>query len=155
MRPEDLDDVLAVERVSFPSPWTKEMFRQELESRTARAIVFRSGEEFIGYLCFWEVLDEAHLLNIAVHPQHRGRGHGKAMMEHLDELCFQNGLRRIILEVRSGNKVARELYRACGFHSIGFRARYYADTGEDALVMEKWLRSGEAQSPSLVGTEGL
>lgn len=150
---EDLDGVLAVERVSFPSAWTREMFLQEIGSRTGRALVFKSREELVGYLCFWEVLDEAHLLNIAVHPEHRGRGYGKRMMDHLEALCLQDGLRRVILEVRRGNEVARNLYRRCGFRSIGFRKRYYTDDNDDALVLEKWLHSADAPPTPQAGTE--
>ncbi|MEJ2717692.1 MAG: ribosomal protein S18-alanine N-acetyltransferase [Deltaproteobacteria bacterium] len=153
MTSEDLDEILAIERSSFARPWTREMFLREISSRTARALVFRDGNAIVGYLCFWEVLDEAHLMVIAVRPERRGEGHGKAILAHLEKICLQDGLKRIILEVGRRNSRARALYKQSGFRSIGFRKQYYAQTGDDAMVMEKWIHHGEGQSPSLADTE--
>ena len=135
----DLDEVLEIEKASFPAPWTRSMFQEEMSNRNARLIVFLQDNRIIGYLCFWEVLDEAHLLNIAVHPERRAQGYGKYMMERLQEICRRDGLRRIILDVGRRNAAARSLYRKCGFSSIGFRKNYYTVAGDDAIVMEKWL----------------
>jgi ribosomal-protein-alanine N-acetyltransferase len=153
MTPDDLDEVLVIERASFTMPWTREMFLREISSRTARALVFRDGNLIVGYLCFWEVLDEAHVMVIAVRPERRSEGHGKAIMDHLEKICLQDGLKRIILEVGRRNSRARALYRQAGFRSIGFRKRYYAESGDDAMVMEKWIHDGEGQSLSPPETE--
>ena len=103
MRPDDIDAILTIERRSFTSPWTREMFLAEISSRTGRAFVFKAGSDIVGYICFWAVLDEAHLLNVALHPGWRGRGHGRWILDHLEQLCLQEGLRRIILEVGRRN----------------------------------------------------
>jgi ribosomal-protein-alanine N-acetyltransferase len=153
MTPADLDEILAIEKASFAMPWTREMFVREISSRTARALVFRDRNEIVGYLCFWEVLDEAHLMVIAVRPERRGEGHGKAIMTHLEKICLQDGLKRIILEVGRRNSRARDLYRQSGFRSIGFRKQYYAGTGDDAMVMEKWIHHREEQSRPQADTE--
>jgi [ribosomal protein S18]-alanine N-acetyltransferase len=139
MNSADLDAVLAIENVSFPRPWSRTMFLGEIDNLRSHPTAFRIDGRIVGYLCFWMVLDEAHLLNIAVHPEYRGSGNGRAMMEYLETVCRQNGIARIILEVARGNPTARNLYKMCGFRIIGFRRNYYAPTGDDALVMEKWL----------------
>jgi [ribosomal protein S18]-alanine N-acetyltransferase len=145
MKPSDLDEVLAIEERSFAAPWTRETFMNEMANRTARSFVFRLDGEIAGYLCFWAVLDEAHVQTIAVRSDLRGRGYGKRIMGHLEAACLREGLRRIILEVARRNTVARNLYRACGFSAIGFRKRYYAETEDDAIVMQRWL--GENSEP--------
>ncbi|MGO9568402.1 MAG: ribosomal protein S18-alanine N-acetyltransferase [Desulfomonilaceae bacterium] len=143
MQLADLEDVLAIEKTSFASPWSRDMFYEEMENRHARVVVFRLEGKIIGYICFWVVLDEAHLLNIAVHPEQRGRGYGKAIMAYLESVCRQEGLNRLLLEVGRRNAAARSLYKKFGFSSIGFRKQYYSATKDDALVMEKWLGFGE------------
>jgi ribosomal-protein-alanine N-acetyltransferase len=139
MTAEDLDEVLSIETVSFPTPWSRQMFLDELAHRHSRLIVFRASRQIVGYMCFWQVLDEAHLFNIAVADTKRGRGIGLKIMQYLDEICRRNGMNRIILEVARRNSAARALYKKAGFSSIGFRKKYYAVVDDDALVMEKWL----------------
>lgn len=142
MRHADLNEVLAIERVSFAAPWSRDAFIRELSNRAARAAVFRAGGAIVGYVCFWVVLDEAHIQTIAVHPDMRDRGYGMAIMTHVESMCLREGVRRIILEVGRRNAAARNLYKKCGFTAIGFRKRYYTETDDDAVVMDKWLTSG-------------
>jgi [ribosomal protein S18]-alanine N-acetyltransferase len=144
MNESDLEEVLDIERGSFEPPWSREMFLEEISNRNARLMVFRLEGKIVGYMCFWAVLDEAHLLNVAVHPAYRSRGYGRTIMAHLEALCRSEGLKRIILEVGRRNEPARHLYKLCGFSSIGFRKQYYAVVRDDALVMEKWLGQPEA-----------
>jgi ribosomal-protein-alanine N-acetyltransferase len=107
------------------------------------------NDEVVGFICYWAVQNEAHLLTVAVHPQHRREGIGKAIMSHMEQLCLKEGLNRIILEVARRNEEARNLYKSLGFNAIGFRKRYYKEIDDDAIVMEKWLGSkGEAESQS-------
>lgn len=143
MMQSDLDEVLEIEKASFPAPWSRSMFQEEMANRNARLIVFLEDSRIVGYLCFWEVLDEAHLLNIAVHPERRTLGYGQHIMARLQEICRRDGLKRIILDVGRRNTAARSLYRKCGFSSIGFRKNYYTVAGDDAIVMEKWLAPQE------------
>lgn len=144
----DLEAVLAIEATSFAAPWTRNMFLEEMSNRTAELVVFRAEDRVVGYLCYWSVVDEAHLLNIAVHPAHRRRGLGKLIMGRLESSCRESGLNRILLDVGRRNKPARELYKSCGFKSIGFRKNYYAEIQDDALVMEKRLDLGsDARQP--------
>jgi ribosomal-protein-alanine N-acetyltransferase len=145
MKTPDLDAVMAIEKASFAAPWSRNMFLEEMNNRAARLMVFKSEDTLVGYMCFWEVLDEAHLMNVAVHPDHRGRGYGALIMEQLEAMCLRDGLRRIILEVGRRNLPARRLYRKCGFSAIGFRKKYYAEVQDDALIMEKWLGAKEIE----------
>jgi len=146
MQSSHLDAVLAIEQVSFATPWSRESFLGEISNRVSRQFVFKLGESLVGYLCFWVVLDEAHLMNIAIHPNHRGSGYGKHLMDHLETICLREGIKRIILEVGRNNASAKRLYRKCGFSSVGFRKNYYPAVPDDALVMEKWLHSSAEEA---------
>ena len=88
---------------------------------------------------FWLVLDEANINNVAVHPDYRGRGISKLLMNTLIKMAADEGAKHMYLEVWSSNSVAQGLYRGLGFKMIGLRSGYYIDTGEDAIVMMKEL----------------
>lgn len=143
MTEQDLGDVMAVERTSFHAPWTREMFEKELANRSSRPLVFKKEGKPVGYMVFWLVMDEAHLMTVAVHPAHRSRGIGRAMLEYLESQCRAQRLQTIVLEVARGNAAARHLYRTFGFQSVGFRRNYYPGSGEDAVVMIKRLNEEE------------
>ena len=153
MRLEDLDEVLSIEKGSFPTPWSRNMFLEEMENRNSRLVVFKIDGAIVGYVCFWSVMDEAHLLNIAVHPTKRNQGLGRYMMAEIEVLCAKEGLKRVILEVARRNVAARSLYRKSGFHSIGFRKNYYSVTKDDAIIMEKYLPSSDMDQGESVRDE--
>ncbi len=141
----DLDGVMAIEEVSFPTPWSRGMFSEDLARPFSRPIVAEGPSgEILGYAVCWNVAGESHLLNIAVHPGSRGRGVGRALVRE----CIRRGARagsdRIHLEVRVGNEEAQRLYRKCGFGFAGIRKKYYTDTGEDALLLSREIRPGDA-----------
>ena len=142
MVPEDLDEVLDIERASFTTPWSRAAFRYEiLQNRVARCLVIRAGGgPVLGYLCLWEVAHEIHVTNLAVHPAHRRQGLGRALLGPLLEEARGRGITLAFLEVRPGNTDAIRLYEGLGFRVIGRRKGYYFDTGEDALVMEAPLQ---------------
>ena len=137
MRPIDLDEVLAIERASFTMPWSRGAFLYEIEqNRVARCYVMREEERVVGYICVWEVADEMHITNIAVHPTARRRGIGRGLLGSVLEDARRRSMRLLVLEVRPSNVEARALYDSFGFRVVGRRRGYYYDTGEDALVME-------------------
>jgi ribosomal-protein-alanine N-acetyltransferase len=150
MRPEDLEDVLAIERASFSMPWSRGAFLYEMEqNRVARCWVIRESARLVGYLCLWEVADELHITNIAVHPATRRRGVARSLLGTILDEARGRGLRLVILEVRPSNHEARTLYESFGFRVVGRRRGYYYDTGEDALVMEATLarEAKESRAP--------
>jgi ribosomal-protein-alanine N-acetyltransferase len=153
MKASDIEEVLDIETVSFAAPWTRDMYIREISNPISRVFVFRLGDEIVGYLCFWMVLDEAHVLTIAVHPGRRRLGYGTLIMSHLETVCREYGLKRILLEVGRQNTRARSLYKKLGFKSIGFRKEYYAEEKDDALVMEKWLPVEDEPTRSLAAPE--
>lgn len=138
MREEDLDQVMAIENASYPTPWSRGAFVREIvENVTATYVVAIQDEAIVAYAGMWTLLDEGHITNIAVHPDHRRRGLGLATLCELARRAQRQGASRLTLEVRPSNRGAQELYRRAGFEVRGLRRRYYSDTGEDAVIM--WL----------------
>ena len=144
MRREDLPAVLDIERRSFAQPWSRAFFEKELATPFARLVVVVEGAvprpQVIGYTCRWRVTDEVHLLNVAVHPERRGLGHGRALVGAVVAEAEVARTRVVYLEVRAGNVIARRLYRQLGFKDLGVRRGYYGP-GQDAIVMELRLGS--------------
>lgn len=143
MQPEDLDSVLAIERVSFPSVWSRESYLRELRNRSSYYVVARLEGEIIGHAGMWIVPHEAHISTLAVHPARRRRKFGRFLLAHLIQVAAQKGVTHITLEVREGNLAAQRLYQQFGFESRGRLPHYYGDTGENALVMCKTLATGD------------
>jgi [ribosomal protein S18]-alanine N-acetyltransferase len=138
MRPEDLEEVLAIERASFTMPWSRGAFLYEIQqNRVARCWVARDDDSRIaGYLCLWEVADEVHITNVAVRPDARRQGIARALLTSVVDNARARAFKVVVLEVRPSNDHARTLYESFGFRVVGRRHGYYYDTGEDALVME-------------------
>ncbi len=146
IKKEDVDELLEIEKKSFPSPWSREMFLRELEVAFSyhRLIELKGKKEILGYIFCWLGKDEASILSLAVAPKMRGKGLGSFLLKKaLDEL-FSLGILRVWLEVRVSNLPAQALYRKFGFKLVGIRRGYYRDTGEDALVMEKELKDAQS-----------
>ncbi|MGB9803150.1 ribosomal protein S18-alanine N-acetyltransferase [Desulfofundulus sp.] len=138
MSSRHLDEVLAIEQASFPTPWSRYAFTYELmHNEFAVYIVVLAGEKVVGYAGMWLVLDEAHVTNVAVHPDYRRRRIGRKLMQELMRRAVMLGARRMTLEVRTSNHVARRLYTSLGFVERGRRRGYYTDTNEDAVIMWK------------------
>jgi ribosomal-protein-alanine N-acetyltransferase len=143
MARDDLEAVLSIERRSFPTPWTPGMFEEEL--RNARSGLFVAREEgrttgrIRGYICFWHVFDELHILNLAVHPSYRRQNVATDLLLFAFDHGIRNNATKAFLEVRARNSAAQHLYRTLGFELVGKRPAYYRDTGEDALVLERTI----------------
>jgi ribosomal-protein-alanine N-acetyltransferase len=134
MTAADLDEVDAIERVSFKEPWPPQTFADELARPFARVDVARLDGRVVGFANYWLVGDEASLLAIAVHPDHRRRGLAAQLLAHVVAQSRRAGCERVFLEVRRGNQPAIALYQRHGFSTLHARKQYYGD-GEDALVM--------------------
>ena len=143
-RPEDVGRVVEIESQGFAHPWSRDLIERELGhawSRTLLALepAADGGERVLGYIVFWLVHDEVHVLNVAVAPEARRRGVARALMREAERRGAGRGARIATLEVRRTNQAALELYRSLGYRKVGVRPRYYAEEGEDAIVMERPL----------------
>ena len=161
MDPDDVPTVVAIERLSFPTPWPRSSFLYELSHSTRshyhvllkpemgetppsgagwrrwlRGVVGLPGESrVIGYVGFRLRSAEAHISTIAVHPDWRGRGLGELLLLAAMEQALELGIGLVSLEVRASNRVAQNMYRKYGFRFVSVRRGYYQD-GEDAWLME-------------------
>lgn len=133
----DLDDVVCVEQAAFSTPWSRNAFAEELTNDLAHYLVVLEADKLVGYAGFWLVLDEAHVTNIALMPKCQGHGMGSLLLEHMIAQAKMLGAVSMTLEVRPSNTPARRLYARRGFVERGVRPNYYAELGEDALIM--WL----------------
>lgn len=134
----DLDAVMEIEHLAFSTPWVREAFVDELTRPWARLEVLRqkASNRVVAFCNYWLVSDELHILNIAVHPNERRHGHASRLLAHIVSEAHRASFRLLMLEVRVSNTAAQALYRKFGFREIGRRPKYYADTGEDALLMD-------------------
>jgi ribosomal-protein-alanine N-acetyltransferase len=137
MTERDLDEVMQIERRSFPTPWSRRLFERELLLPYAKAFVALEipPNQVVGYICFWLVAQETHILNLAAHPGRRRRGIGARLLRYGVNYCREKGAQEITLEVRRSNYQAISLYRNFQFQPQGIRRHYYSDSGEDAVIM--------------------
>jgi ribosomal-protein-alanine N-acetyltransferase len=136
MRETDVPRVAGIERACFPRPWTSGMFMDELLQGELRYwVVAESPWGLLGYAGLMIADDEAHIMNLAVRSDARGRGLGTALLSALVDEAGRRGIARMTLEVRPSNAEAVALYERAGFHAVGRRPGYYADSGEDGVIM--------------------
>jgi [ribosomal protein S18]-alanine N-acetyltransferase len=135
-----LDEILNIEEKSFATPWSRYAFTCELmDNDFARYFVLIHDELVIGYMGLWVILDEAHITNVAIHPDYRNRRLGEVLIREVVWRCQGLGVLRMTLEVRVSNLSAQSLYTRLGFVSAGVRKGYYTDNQEDAIIMWKEL----------------
>jgi ribosomal-protein-alanine N-acetyltransferase len=136
MTVEHLPEVLSIERDSFSTPWSNEVFLYEMQGiDVSRSFVALSAGRVAGYMIAWFVDEEIHLINIAVAVSERQQGIGSLLLLHLIDSALEEGRKLITLEVRASNISAASLYRSFSFEYIGIRERYYSDNKEDAILM--------------------
>ena len=140
MSEPDLDAILAIEQVSYPAPWKREHFIQEIHSPLAFPYVAVFDGTIVGYVCLMSLFEEAQIMNIAVVALHRGRRVGRMLLEKAVSVAREKGAERLVLEVRESNAAAIGLYEGFGFVPFSVRKGYY-EGKEDALLMEKALIS--------------
>jgi ribosomal-protein-alanine N-acetyltransferase len=141
MREGDLARVMEIERAAFSHPWSEELVRRELGHEFSTVLLATGGADggILGFAVVWLVHDELHVLNVAVAPEARRRGVARAILDQVEARGREQGARVSMLEVRRGNAPAIALYNSLGYREVGVRPRYYAEDGEDALVMDKDL----------------
>jgi len=135
----NIGEIIAIERDSYPTPWSEGMFRNEMTSPISRVLVGRTGQgqerEVAGYAVYWRVADETHLHNIAVRRDLRRRHVASRLLGEAIRRARREGVRWMTLEVRRSNLPAQRFYEKFGFSVRGVRPGYYTDTREDALIM--------------------
>jgi ribosomal-protein-alanine N-acetyltransferase len=147
------EQILEIENSSFPSPWTINAFKGEIERPISHLWAVIAEKGLKAYICFWMFDSEIQVINLAVHPVNRGQRLGQILLSSMIDTGISKGLKSIWLEVRPSNLAARCLYDKLGFHEVGRRPLYYSETNEDAIVMALELscqeNSGKAARPTL------
>ncbi|QGU94172.1 ribosomal-protein-alanine N-acetyltransferase [Clostridium bovifaecis] len=132
-----LDEVLEINNLCFNPPWSLDSLRNELKNKFSKYIAVKKKNKIIGYAALWLIIDEAHIINIAVHPDYRGIGASSILMDAIIDICKNHKIPGITLEVRSNNTVAQNLYKKYGFVEEGLRKNYYGDNLHAIIMWKK------------------
>jgi [ribosomal protein S18]-alanine N-acetyltransferase len=143
----DLPQVIAIERRAFPTPWSLAMFVLELSKPSGVCLAATRHGKLVGYLVCSRYDTVWHLMNVAVDDRLVRRGIATTLIERLLDLADGPG-EQFTLEVRTSNDGAIRLYEKFGFRPAGRRRGYYHDNREDALIMWRTSRAGEARRAS-------
>lgn len=135
MKVDDIDGVFEVEKNCFEDYWSKDSFKKELSNNLAKYLVAKVDGKVAGYVGIWFVVDEGHITNVAVHEDYRDQKIGDQLIKELVQVCKDNKIVSMTLEVRTSNTVAQNLYRKYGFKMAGIRKEYYSNNKEDAIIM--------------------
>ena len=127
-----------IERACFHAPWSEAMLREELD-KSIFLVAERDGQA-IGYVGCQTVLDEGYITNVAVSPDCRRQGIGRALIEELAQRARAQGLSFVTLEARASNAPAIALYEGAGFVHVGVRKNFYTAPSEDAVLMTLFLK---------------
>lgn len=133
--PEDLPEIIAIEQLCFSDPWSSNSLLDEINLPRSCCLVIRENQAMVGYAMLRQILNEGHIMNIAIHPEYQNHGIGTLLMGELLKQADTNGIVSIFLEVRISNKPAVQMYQKLGFELISTRKNYYTHPCEDALVM--------------------
>ncbi|MDD2309416.1 MAG: ribosomal protein S18-alanine N-acetyltransferase [Desulfuromonadaceae bacterium] len=139
MTEDDLESVVAIEMVSYATPWKREHFQHEIAARYSWPFVAVEDVSVVGYVCLMSLFEEAQILNVAVSPDRRGSGIARMLLGEAFRMALEQGAETMALEVRASNSAAISLYRQLGFERVGIRSGYY-ESAEDAILMEKNLK---------------
>jgi len=139
MRRRHLRTVVTIEEECYPQPWSATVFLSELAQRSSRRYTVATiGPLLVGYCGLMTVDEDGHITTLSVDPPWHHRGVGTVLLLDQARAAPALGVRHLTLEVRASNDPAQALYRRFGFAPVGVRPNYYAETGEDAIVM--WAR---------------
>lgn len=133
-----IPEMMELERIIFPCPWTEEMFYHEIGSGFSNFYVLVNElKKIVAYFGLWIIADEGHVNNFAVLPEYRRQGLADLMMKKIFEIGSKEKVSLYYLEVRFSNTPAINLYKKYGFFEAGIRKNYYSQPMEDALLMTK------------------
>lgn len=132
--------VAALEKICFADPWSEMSIASELQSLWSYWLVALEEDRVVGYVGSQSSIDEADIMNVAVHPDFRRRGVAEALIIRLVSDLKERGIHALLLEVRVSNTPAITLYEKLGFSQVGRRKNYYHNPKEDALILRKeWV----------------
>ena len=146
IQPDDISNILRIERQAFISPWSRDALLNEFSCQGACNYMVHSSHDrnvIIAYGFFRLIVQELHILKIAVAQDWRGCGIALWLLSECLQQAGKSGAVNAYLEVRPSNRPAIKLYQKLGFQAIGRRPNYYPETGEDALVMMKNLKEAQ------------
>ncbi len=141
MTVNDLEQVKAIDDLSFSLPWPESAYRYEIVDNPASLLWVAELEtidglnQICGMVVVWLILDETHIATLAVHPDYRGIAVGKCLLTTALKESARHGANIAHLEVRESNRVAIDMYQGIGFEIVGRRVGYYKDNHEDAILM--------------------
>jgi [ribosomal protein S18]-alanine N-acetyltransferase len=135
----DLDEIHELEQLIFPDAWPRSAFVDILEENAWGALIAEIDGRIVGYACHLIVAGDAHLANMAVHPDYRRKSVARRLLDSILRLALDESCEQILLEVRPSNEAARKFYERAGFIELYRRTGYYHRPREDALVMIKNL----------------
>lgn len=132
-----LDDVMEIETLNYGEHhWSRDSFVNEIDNAISEYLVaVNENGKSIGYIGIWKIMDEAHVTNLAVHPDFQRQGIARFLITKALDICYSEKIKFITLEVRVSNEKAKKLYEKFGFKSLGVRKKYYQDNNEDAIIM--------------------
>lgn len=139
MTASHIEEIAKLEKECFSSPWSEDGLKSELDNNFARFFVAFSGETIAGYIGSHNVLGEVYITNVAVFPEFRRNGVGKALVELLANEMKAENADFVTLEVRKSNQNAISLYEKCGFQKVGERRNFYEKPIEDAILMTYFI----------------
>lgn len=131
-----LAEVAEIERLSFHDAWSEDALLKSIMSPLSHFYVCTEDEKVVGYMGMYAVAGEGSVTNVAVHPDSRGKGYGRALVENAIAVGERLGLEYITLEVRESNLTAQKLYEKCGFQKVGVRKNFYSFPKEHAVIMQ-------------------
>ena len=137
-----LSQIEQIEQACFSMPWTRSQLAAQLDPDRHIFLAAVQDGKVLGYVGMMYVLDEGYIANVAVAPEARRQGVGRALIAALLSRAETMGLAFVTLEVRPSNTAAIALYSAFGFESVGRRKKYYDKPSEDALLMTKYRKEG-------------
>ncbi len=138
MTPDELPEVMDLEREVFSWPWSEEMFMDEMGRDYSFIFLARDASGLlVGFICFWMLIDEMHILNLGIRKRYRRLKIASKLTLEALKFCYLRGARAATLEVREKNKAAIKLYKSLGFEEAGLRRNYYESPRDNAVIM--WL----------------
>jgi len=139
MRPGDIRSIMEIEQSSFTAPWSEFSFLNEIDHANSLARVALLENNLVGYICTRYIIDEGHIMNLAVHKDFRRQGIATELMNRVTGELKEKSCHLLYLEVRVSNIEAIKFYERFGFKVASFRRKYYSSPNEDAALMMRWL----------------